>query len=272
MKNFRDDFWKFVEKLRLGENFAFSRFSDGEVRVLQDKKLVLTENTITIGDHKNGRADILSLNEQKEYNPDKHQWVREALLDSLSFNKKGYYKGICCKCCLSGKHGLTPDEEVKWLIEKSKLDTYNEHLSWSNLWLNGNYPIFLEHMLPYFFNYDIVMVVNEKANIEGLPFKPKKVFKVGYNCMINNYDTIEKVKNWMKENNVKNHLFLFSAGSLSNFLCHQLYSENHNNTYIDIGSSLNPFLGFPLDRRYLRQYWAGSNEPIMDIQKICQWI
>ena len=31
--------------------------------------------------------------------------------------------------------------------------------------------------------------------------------------------------NW-KENNIKNHLFLFSAGSLSNFLCHQLYIEN----------------------------------------------
>ena len=78
MKEFRNDFWKFVEKLKTEEHFSFSRFSDGEVRVLQNKKLILTEDRITIGDHQNGRADKLSINEQKEFDPDKHQWVREA--------------------------------------------------------------------------------------------------------------------------------------------------------------------------------------------------
>lgn len=272
MKNFREDFFKFVEKLRLGESFAFSRFSDGEVRVLQDKKLILTEDTITIGNHQNGRGDKLSINEQKEYDPAKHQWVREKLQEAIEFNKKGYYKGISCKCCLSGKHGMTPEEEVKWLINESNLNPYDEHLSWSNLWLNGNYPMFLEHMLPYFFNYDIITVTNENARIDRLPFNIKKNFKVGYNCMINNYDVIKEVKKYIDKNNIKNHLFLFSAGSLSNLLCHQLYKTNSNNTYIDIGSTLNPYMGFPLDRRYLRQYWAGSNEPIMDIQKICEWV
>ena len=46
-KNFREDLNKFIEKLRVGEHFSFSRFSDGEARVLQDKKLVLTEDKIT---------------------------------------------------------------------------------------------------------------------------------------------------------------------------------------------------------------------------------
>ena len=150
MKDFREDLNKFIEKLRMGENFSFSRFSDGEVRVLQDKKLVLTEDKITIGSHENDRGDKLSLNEQKEYNPEKHQWVREKLLESLQFKKEGYYKGICCKCCQSGQHGMSADEEVKWMINLSGLDTYDEHLTWSNLWLNGNYGLFLEHMLPYF--------------------------------------------------------------------------------------------------------------------------
>ena len=273
-KNFREDLGKFIEKLRFREYFSFARFSDGEVRVLQDKKLVLTEDKITIGSHENDRGDRLSINEQKEYNPDEHQWVREKLLESLQFKKSGYYKGLCCKCCLSGLHGMTPEEEVKWLIDLSGLDTYDEHLTWSNLWLNGNYSYFLEHMLPYFFNYDIVLVVNEKANINRLPFKKNivKDFRIGYNCMVNDYDTVDEVKNWIKEHKIKNHLFIFSAGSLSNFLCHQLYEFEDNNTYIDIGSSLNPFMGFPLDRRYLRQYWANSNEPIMDIRKICEWV
>jgi len=273
-KNFREDLNKFTEKLRVGEHFSFSRFSDGEARVLQDKKLVLTEDKITIGSHQNDRADKLSINEQKEYDPDKHQWVREKLLESLQFKKDGYYKGLSCKCCLSGAHGMTPTEEVEWFIELSGLDAHDEHLTWSNLWLNGNYGHFLEHMLPYFFNYDIVMVVNEKAVIEKLPFKRNiiKDFRVGYNCMVNDYDLVDKIKVWIDKTKTEDTLFLFSAGSLSNFLAHQLYEFNDKNTYIDIGSSLNPFMQFPLDRRYLRQFWAGSREPIMDIQKICEWL
>tara|TARA_B100000902_G_C27301317_1_gene912961 strand:+ start:344 stop:1171 length:828 start_codon:yes stop_codon:yes gene_type:complete len=273
-KNFTKDLEKFIERLRFRKHFAFARFSDGEARVLQDKKLVLTEDKITIGSHESGRGDKLSLNEQKEYNPKKHQWVREKLLDSLQFKKEGYYKGLSCKCCLSGAHGMTPEEEVKWFIELSGLNTYDEHLTWSNLWLNGNYGLFLEHMLPYFFNYDIILVANESADINGLPFKRNiiKDFRVGYNCMVNDYGLVDDIKKWIGDNKTEDSLFIFSAGSLSNFLAHQLYEFSDKNTYIDIGSSLNPFMGFPFDRRYLRQFWLNSQEPIMDIRKVCEWI
>ena len=41
MKNFRTHFITFRDKLRNKEHFAFSRFSDGEMHILQNKELKL---------------------------------------------------------------------------------------------------------------------------------------------------------------------------------------------------------------------------------------
>ena len=52
MKNFREDFLKLKTKLENKENFAFSRYSDGEMYILQNKELVLDNNLIQIGEQK----------------------------------------------------------------------------------------------------------------------------------------------------------------------------------------------------------------------------
>jgi hypothetical protein len=269
-KTFRGDFNKFLNKIIIGEPFAFTRFSDGELRILQNKKLICKKNEMWIGDHE-VKNHIYQEEDYKVFEPDKHQFFREKLLESLQFKKKNYYKGISCKCCLSGKHGYTVEEEFNWQVELSGLDKYDEHLTWSNLFVNGNYPYFLEHMLPYFFNYNIIIICNEKYNIKTLPFYNKivKNYRVGFNCMENNYHLIDDIKCYITDNNIKNHLFLFSAASLSNFLSHQLFEFNNENTYLDIGTTLHPFMGGRLDRGYLRAYWLNSGEP--DINKICIW-
>ena len=46
MENFREHFIKFKSKLDNKENFAFSRYSDGEMYILQNKELVLDNNLI----------------------------------------------------------------------------------------------------------------------------------------------------------------------------------------------------------------------------------
>ena len=271
IKDFTEEFYKFVEKLRVGEHFSLSRFSDGEIRVLQDKKLILGNDDIVIGDHYNKHNWQRPIYEQKEYDPKKHFWVRDKLVEALSFKKKGYYKGICCKCCLSGQHGMTTEEEFDFQLQLSGLKENDEHLTWSNLLLNNNYPLFLEHMLPYFFNYDIIMVVNEHVNLDKVPFTVKKDFRIGNNCMVNDYDLINKIKDYIEKEKIENHLFLFSAASLSNFLNHQLYEFNDRNTYIDIGTTLNVFYGLQIDRRYLLGYWMGDQNGAQDLAKKCIW-
>ena len=85
-------------------------------------------------------------------------------------------------------------------------------------------------------------MVNESANLDGLPFEIKKDFRIGSNCMIDNYDMIEEVKKYIQDNNIKDHVVLCSAASLSNFIIRDCFEDNPNNTFLDIGSCLNPYL------------------------------
>ena len=72
----------------------------------------------------------------------------------------------------------------------------------------------------------------------------------------------EQVKNYIKENKLTDHIILCSAASLSNFIIHDCYKDNPNNTYLDIGSTLNPYLT-ETNRGYLR----GGNTQL----KTCIW-
>ena len=104
---------------------------------------------------------------------------------------------------------------------------------------------------------------NNQFLIEKLPFKVVKDFRIGSNCFIDNYDIIEEIKEYINVNNITDHVFLFSAASLSNLLAHQLYEMNNKNTYIDVGSTLNPIMdmtGWTGTRTYLNQYWNSTSD------------
>ena len=77
----------------------------------------------------------------------------------------------------------------------------------------------------------------------------------------------EEIKTWMDENNVEDHLFLFSASSLSEILIHKLFEHNDKNTYMDIGTCLHPYLGLTVERDYLRALWNNGFHP--DLFKEC---
>ena len=42
VKDFRQHFLMFIKKLQTGENFAFNRFSDGELWIMQNKERKIT--------------------------------------------------------------------------------------------------------------------------------------------------------------------------------------------------------------------------------------
>lgn len=258
MKNFRHDLVMIQKKLLNKVPFAFNRFSDGEFMILKNMELILDEGIIKLGD------TIISGPYKKEdfkhFDPNKHQFLREKLTDAFRFSKKGYHKGISCRCCMN-------DVDYKWQLDFMK-NGQDEELTWANLFVNANYPTFLSDILPCFFNYKTVIICNEMANLKRLPFIVKD-FRVGQNAMINNYGIIEEIKEWMTHNKIKNHLFLFSASALSKVAIKQLYEFNDNNTYIDIGTTLNPLIDLSIERGYLHGYWYGSGHP--DIRKVCIW-
>ena len=82
--------------------------------------------------------------------------------------------------------------------------------------------------------------------------------------MVNDFNVSQMVADYIKENEIKNHIILCSAASLSNFVIYNCYKENQNNTFLDIGSCLNPLLnleGWKYTRGYLTSYWMNSNSP-----------
>ena len=253
-KDFTGEFDKFLRKLEKGENFAFARFSDGELFILKNQKVVLAENYFITGDRLGGGK--YPAEEQKEFIPEHHSFYQEKLVESLKFNKDGYYKGICTKSDVS-------EDDFQWQLDLHG-SSDQEHLTFANLLINNNYKRFVNEVVPLFSSREIIYVVNEAADLSGLPFKVKKDFRIGSNCMVNNYDTVEKVKDYISSNKLEDHIVLCSAASLSNYIVHQCYEENDKNTYLDIGSTLNPYLsleGWKYTRGYLTHYWLNSGSP-----------
>ena len=256
-KNFREHFAKFTDMIRNDIHFAFARYSDGELYILQNKELVLDKGLIQIGEQKQGGfyqpADF------KHYDPKEHAFYQQKLVEAYKHRQTNYYKGISCSCCV-GK------EAFDWQVDLHGGD--DESLTWANLWVNGNYPAFITYTLPIFYSKDCVFVGHENANLSRLPFFVKD-FRVGYNAMINDYDKIQDIKNWIRENNIENHLFLFSASTFSNLAIYELFKEFPNNSYVDIGTCLTPMMDMPTERDYLKGFWSYRGS--QSLNQICIW-
>ena len=235
-KNFREDLKILIEKLKSKEPFAFSKYADGELHILSNKPI------------NNGEF---------WFKPEEDQNYRRQMIDSLRFKNDNYYVGVSCPCCIGG---LTVHQ---WFKKQSGQELTN--LTWANLFVNSNHSYYLENMVPVYSEYEVVLVSNSASNLQRLPFEVSKHFEIGKNAWVDNNDTVSKIQDFITEKETKNHLFLFCAGPFGNILTHQLFQFNKENTYIDIGSTLNHFLlgNAGRNRGYLR------NEST--INKVCVW-
>ena len=255
MKTFKSEFNKLLSMLKNNENFAFSRFSDGELFIMQNKKVVLAKDYYITGGIKG--ANIYTEEEQKEFLPERDQLYREKLIECFKHIQQSYFKGIC-----TGTDPHVGNQNFDYQINLHGGD--HETLTFSNLLINANYQRFIEEMVPLFVDREIIYVVNKLADTSRLPFQVKKTFEIGSNCMINDYDVTEKIKEYIAKNSINDHIVLCSAASLSNFVIYENFKEAPSNTYLDIGSCLNPLLnleGWKYTRGYLTHYWLNSGSP-----------
>lgn len=259
MNKFKEDFYLLLNKLRKGEPFSFSRFSDGEMFILQNKKVILDQGLTQTGEEQHGiqydREDF------KSFIPEQDQKTRERLLASFTYSSEGYYRGLPCPCCVK-------QEDFLWMKELARDDG---RLTYANLLVNSNYPLFVNEMIPAIANCEeIYLVCNEKAKWENLPFELDEVWNVGYNCPVNDVSLIDDIRDYILRHEIEGAVFLFSAASLSEFLCHELHKTHPKNMYIDIGTTLHYHMGLTLKRSYLHAYWSGQPHP--DLFKNCTGI
>jgi hypothetical protein len=256
--NYEGRFFDLLSKLKKGEHFAYARFSDGEICIMQNKELKLADDHVLMGETKYGFG--YSLEDHKHFDPEQHGFLREKLIEAYKFKKNNYFVGgICAGCTCASK------EYSSWMH-----DLYgnpDENLTSANLLVNSNYPLFINQFIPELKKKKVVFVCSENANLQDTRFNIVKDFRVGQNCIVNDHHLLEEIKGWISENKISDHVFLFSASSLSEILIYELYKDNEKNTYIDVGTTLHPYIGLDVRRDYLKSYWGGIPHP--DLFKSC---
>lgn len=211
-KDFESDIRLIKNNIDLGVNFAFSKYADGEHQIMLNRPIRNCDNWF--------------------FNPQEDDKFQKMLVGSLKFKSEGYYIGISCPCCdVNG---------FNWYNSEKGSDESNT--TFANIFVNGNYEYFKNNLLPSFNKFKkIVLIANKDSNLEKLNevLNITDFYGIGPEAFKTDLHLIEDLKSLITNNDLKNSLFLFCAGPLGNVLSHQLWEHNKNNTYIDIGSTLN---------------------------------
>lgn len=238
-KDFKHDFISMLNRLKENKPFSLSRYGDGEFSIIIGQP-------INILNKANGEFKYVPNSDDEKY--------RENLIKSFKYQHKNYYVGIGCPCCI----GVDNFNRMRDESEQPE-----DQLTWANIFVNNNYLNFQENFIPELGNHKTVLIANKKAKLDKLPFKPAKQFFVGSNAWKDDYTLIERIKNYIHQEKIRNYVFLIAAGPLANILVYQLHMFEKNNIYLDIGSTLDPYLGLGRHRGYLR----GANT----LKKVCIW-
>jgi hypothetical protein len=229
-KIFSKEIEKMFNRLRSRRHFSFSKFADGEWAII-------TNNAINNGEF--------------SFNPEETE-VRESLIRAYEFQDPGYYVGISCPCCVGI---LTHVQMLK------ACPSFNDNITYANIFVNSNYLFYTNHFIEEYSKRDIHLVANENAKVKNLPFEVEEFYPVQNSALAYNYDLVEKIKS----KRLKNKLFLFACGPFGNVLAAELWAANKYNTYLDIGSTLNPWLE---SEGFKRHYYVGDN---CYSQRNCVW-
>lgn len=229
-KIFKEEISILFERLKSRKPFSFSKYADGEWFMMRDIPVNNNEFNYTKDD----------------------ELYRNKLIESFKYKNDDYYVGISCPCC----QGIEHQNMVHFSEQK------NENLTFANIFVNSNYDFYKDNFIDEYKNWDIYLIANKNAKIENLPFKIEKFYPVENTAWRENYSLIEEIK----KENIKGKLFLFACGPFGNMLAHQLWEFNKNNTYLDIGSTLNPWLQ---SEGFKRDYYNNNTSAFSN--RTCFW-
>jgi len=227
-KDFKKSFQYFINKIENKQNFAFARYADGEMMIL---------NNLSIKDG----TQAYNIDRWKFEN---NQIFMNDLYASCMHTEKNYYYAISCACC-------DPQGNKYY---KNLLKT--ENITFSNLFINSNYNDFIKFSNQL--RRSVVLIANKNCIDSEYQFEVISKIPIPDDC-VNWY---EKNKDKILNNLINisktytDQLFLVSAGPLSEIIVDALYKSNPNNTYIDVGSSLDIYT----HKKITRPYQTMNNE------------
>lgn len=240
VQDFRRDFECMIDLIVSSESLAFARYADGEAGVLRNR---------TIGN----RDGWL-------YRQDKDLVFRRDLRISLECADAGYFYGLSCRCC--------DQPTQQFLLSQVKAPV--AQLTFSNLWVNANYPSFRERFLSEVLasRRSVILCAGSGARVRelGQRLPIADFIPIRGNCVRTWQSRRDQLRGLMdlKASQNRGAIFLFAVGPMSEVAIHQMWQANRNNVYVDIGSALDPLIF----RRASRDYHTGDRTYS---QRVCEW-
>lgn len=232
------DLNRFEQLARDKQPFTFVRFSDGEIEVLRNRKLIIAAGVTQF----RGQSFTNQFPEfdQKRFDPLAGQVVRRDLLASAIYRDDAYFKGI-------------PARHNKMIVDREFMLRLNggftNQLTFADLFLNSNFLHARSHFFPFLIDQfsTLRIIANWRCTLQGL-FAQGELITIPDDFFSCYQETLDKVLAELL--NVPEHaLILASASSLSNVLGHRLRLVRPDLTFIDIGTALNDMIGLPLGTR-----------------------
>ena len=225
MKDFNEDFKYFTELINSDTNFAYARYADGEVALMEGKSIGQGSQAFHV---------------DRWESPQGITKVGRELLDTLKHTEDNYYYAI------SSHTDWVTDHQ--FLINRIAIPS---NITFANLWINANY----EKMKAFYCNLkkEVYVICNQRAKKESFPFEIVELFPFPDNCVEywEQYgdDYLEQLLQYTTH--INNKTFLISCGPVSEILIHRLYLANPNNQYVDVGSSIDEYVHGYKTRPYM---------------------
>lgn len=226
MNKFNEDFNYFWGLINQNINFTFVRYADGEIMLM--------------------RGDLVAegsqaFNVDRWSAPSKITKVGRELIESLSHTEDNYYYAISSRT----------DNIDHYNFLKTHIKQNDDKITFVNLWINANYEKSIEKYKTL--KRPVTLICNSKAQKENFPFKVNNIIPFPNNCVeyweTNSDSFIETLL--AEVINKQNELFFISCGPISEIIIDKLYRNNPNNTYIDVGSSIDEFVHGYKTRPYM---------------------
>lgn len=229
---------RFERLIRELTPFTFVRFSDGELEILHNRKLVIAGG---VTEFRGKRfSNQFPEFDQKRFDPRCGQNIRSDLLASAIFCDDYYLKGIPTR-----HNNAISDREFMLRLNGG----FTPQMTFSDLFLNSNFLRARASFFPFLAASfeDLIVVGNWRCGLNGY-LKKGRLIPVPDDFFSSYQQTLHSVEVALQDAPMS-ALILSSASSLSNVLGHRLRVSRPDLTFLDIGTALNDYMGLPLGTR-----------------------
>lgn len=206
MKNFNT----IIQNLKEKKNFSLVRFNDGEMKAIQEIGSIVARNCQIVD-----------------------RTLHDKLLEALNHKQENYWIGKPCETCFP-KYRKSFDEIVN--------STYPFLTYAVILCNNGNWKKFINVFNDCCINKNCIWISGHDQDLNKLKIKfanlniTNNIELPIKNCWSEYNNIKEEYKNFKKDD-----LIFLSCGPLSRVLCYEWFNKRPDCTFLDIGSTFDPF-------------------------------